>query len=443
MRLLTSPPARSPPGCGAPASSSLTRTPAATSRTLSVGGVVGPYDDLGRRPRCSTRPSSSAIAAPTSGVRTRTSPVAASQGGHVLLQHQPSAVEHADARGHLLDLGEQVAGQEDRGARAVEPEQQLADVADALRVQPVGRLVEHEQRGAPHQRRGQSEPLPHAQRVGLRRAPVAPGRAPPARAPRRCGARRRLAPEAAGAGRVEEREVGRAGQVRVGARSLDERADARQHRRGRPRHRLAEQLDLAGGGQHQPEQHPHRRGLARAVGAEEAVDVALAHVEVDAVDGAHLAVGLGQPAGCGSSGRSPRSPARRRDAVCQVLRRREQVAGVTVPASRKCAPATSASSTESGPTSRAIRVPGRRARAALAQLVAQAVGDEVAQRDGEQGGRPAAVDADRAEVEPRRRGEARLGHLRGRHEGRERVGARGVVQRDPAREVQSGARARS
>ena len=39
-------------------------------------------------------------------------------------------------------------------------------------------------------------------------------------------------------------------------------------------------------GEHQPEQHPHRRRLAGAVGAEEAVDVALANVEVDAVDGA-------------------------------------------------------------------------------------------------------------------------------------------------------------
>ena len=35
------------------------------------------------------------------------------------------------------------------------------------------------------------------------------------------------------------------------------------------------------GGQHQAEQHPHGRGLARAVGAEEPVDVALAHVEVE------------------------------------------------------------------------------------------------------------------------------------------------------------------
>ena len=58
-----------------------------------------------------------------------------------------------------------------------------------------------------------------------------------------------------------------------------------------------EQLGLAVVGHHQPEQHPHGRGLAGAVGAEEAVDVALADVEVDVVDGAHVAVRLGQAAG--------------------------------------------------------------------------------------------------------------------------------------------------
>ena len=166
--------------------------------------------------------------------------------GHVLLQHQTSAVEHADPGGHLLDLGEQVAGQEDRGAVAVQPEQQLADVADALRVEAVGRLVEHEQRWSSHQGGGEPEPLLHAERVGLRRTLVARDRARPARAPRRCGPGERRGVRAdrprrrrgrgwrdrTGAGR---RPVPRPARRPGGAPTPTTSASA--HRRARPRRR--------------------------------------------------------------------------------------------------------------------------------------------------------------------------------------------------------------
>ena len=145
---------------------------------------------------------------------------------------------------------------------------------DALRVQPVGRLVQDQQPRPAHQRGGQSEPLPHAQRVR-------PGRPPVGRVqahllqhvadPVPAGA----AAQRVGPGGVQQGEVRRAGQVRVGAGTLDQGADPRQHRTPGRRHRLAQHLGLARRRQHQPEQHPHRRGLARAVGAEEAVDVAL------------------------------------------------------------------------------------------------------------------------------------------------------------------------
>ena len=99
------------------------------------------------------------------------------QRGQLVLQHEPAAVEHADPRAQLLDLGQQVAGQEDRRPGAVQLEQQLADLGDALRVQAVGRLVEHQQLGTAQQRAGQPEPLPHAERVGLDRPPADPGEA--------------------------------------------------------------------------------------------------------------------------------------------------------------------------------------------------------------------------------------------------------------------------
>ena len=221
----------------------VTRTPAATSRALSSAAssavprprrrrAPGPGRRAGRwrRRRRAYAP------APD--------PVDGADGGHVLLQHQTTAVEHADPGGHLLDLGEQVAGEEDRGAAPVQAEQQLADVADALRVEAVGRLVEHQQGWSPHQRGGQPEPLPHAERVGLRRAAVG-GIEPDLLEHLVDAACRSVRRTRAPGGGVEEGEVGAPGQVGVGARPLDQRADPGKHRRGRLRHRLTEQLGLA------------------------------------------------------------------------------------------------------------------------------------------------------------------------------------------------------
>ena len=56
----------------------------------------------------------------------------------------------------------------------------------------------------------------------------------------------------------------------------------------------AEQFDVTAGGPDQPEQDADGGGLARAVGAEEAMDLARTHREVEAVEGADLPEGLGE-----------------------------------------------------------------------------------------------------------------------------------------------------
>ncbi len=161
------------------------RTPDATSRALRASGSSA-RTQIRSPSRRSIRPSSSARAPSGSGVRTTTRPVGRCRSLELVLQHQPAAVEHADAGAHLLDLGEQVAGEEDRRAGRVELEQQLPDLADALRVQAVGGLVEHQQPGPAQQCGGQAEPLSHAEGVGAHRAPVDAVRGRPGRARRRC-----------------------------------------------------------------------------------------------------------------------------------------------------------------------------------------------------------------------------------------------------------------
>ena len=95
----------------------------------------------------------------------------------VVLQDQPSGVQDPDPGAQLLDLGQQVAGQEDGHPGVVQPDEQLPQVPDPAGIQAVARLVQDEQPGPADQRGGQAEALPHAQRVGLDRPAADSGQA--------------------------------------------------------------------------------------------------------------------------------------------------------------------------------------------------------------------------------------------------------------------------
>ena len=86
---------------------------------------------------------------------------------HVQLLQQAALVDDADAVRQAGDLGQDVAGHEDRHALfAGQLEQQLADLDDPGRVQAVGRLVQQEQLGVVQQRLGQPQALGVALREG-------------------------------------------------------------------------------------------------------------------------------------------------------------------------------------------------------------------------------------------------------------------------------------
>ena len=87
------------------------------------------------------------------------------------LGDEPAAVDDQHAVDGLRDLGQHVARHEHRPAARRERAQEVAQPAHALRVEPVGRLVEDEQLRLAEQRRREAEPLPHAERVALDPAP--------------------------------------------------------------------------------------------------------------------------------------------------------------------------------------------------------------------------------------------------------------------------------
>ena len=61
------------------------------------------------------------------------------------LEDQLAEAHHADVRGHLLDLGQQVRGDEDGDPVGRDLPDERADLAGALRVEAVGRLVQDDQ----------------------------------------------------------------------------------------------------------------------------------------------------------------------------------------------------------------------------------------------------------------------------------------------------------
>jgi len=81
-----------------------------------------------------------------------------------------------------------------------------------------------------------------------------------------------------------------AGQVGVERGLLQRGADRAAHRRALARDVQPGHARAAGGRRQQRRQHQHGRRLARAVGAEEAIDLAGRHPQIDAVDRAHAAL---------------------------------------------------------------------------------------------------------------------------------------------------------
>ena len=85
-----------------------------------------------------------------------------------VLDQQAALVQDADAVGRALDLGEDVAGDEDRAAVLAVGVDRLAHLADPVRIEPADRLVEDQQVRLVDERADEAQFLAHAARVVAR-----------------------------------------------------------------------------------------------------------------------------------------------------------------------------------------------------------------------------------------------------------------------------------
>jgi len=79
------------------------------------------------------------------------------------LREQRANMHHPDVGAHLLDLGEQMAGDQHRGSVVGQGPDEVANLAGSLRVKTIGWFVEHQQLTWRKQGAGNREPLAHAQ----------------------------------------------------------------------------------------------------------------------------------------------------------------------------------------------------------------------------------------------------------------------------------------
>ena len=190
------------------------------------------------------------------------------------------AVEDRDAVADVLHVGQQVAGQQDRLAAAAELDDEVLDLAAADGVQAGGRLVEDEQVGVVDEGLGQADAAGHA--LGILADGAARARGQADHLQEHLDA---LAALAAGdleePAVVVERLVGVQEAVEVGL--LGQEADAVLDLDVAGR--LAEDPDAALAGVEQAEHHLDGRGLARAVGAQQAEDLALLDGQAQVADG--------------------------------------------------------------------------------------------------------------------------------------------------------------
>src|SRR5215469_13414640 len=182
---------------------------------------------------------------------------------------RPALADDRHPVADVLGLRQQVGVEEHRGAAVAQLPDDRPDVVPADRVQGAGRLVEHHELGLAEQRHAQPQPLLHA--LGERADPVVtpPGQADgPQRVVHRAGpARPGQPPQTA----VQDQHLA-CGQPALEAEQLRQVADplaGLQVPGGR-----AQDHGLAAGRPDQAEQQLDRGGLARAVRAEEAEDLA-------------------------------------------------------------------------------------------------------------------------------------------------------------------------
>src|SRR5882672_1687272 len=197
-----------------------------------------------------------------------------------LFADELAVVQDSDAGADALRLREQVRVDEDRPALRAFLEDRLSHQRPSERIEPVGRLVEHQQLGLPKQRQGDQRPLLLAFREPVRRPVQQLAHAETAQVRfALCDGRLDRQPAQSRPAPDELQRRRASGKLRRLGDEAHPPADLRQIGTD------AEHPRLAGIGPDEPEHHLDQGGLPGAVTAGEAVALAARDPQADAAEG--------------------------------------------------------------------------------------------------------------------------------------------------------------
>lgn len=206
--------------------------------------------------------------------------------GHAGVREEPAAADDDEVVDGQRRLAHQMAGHEDGAPLCRLVPHEVTDPQDAFRVEPVDRLVEHQDGGVAEQRRGDSQPLTHAQ--GERPGPSARGAPQAGQLDHLTDA---LWWDPVASGQTPQMvQRGPAGVHRLG---VEQRAH-RTQRVVQPLVGHAPDAYLAGRRPVQAQHHAHRGGLPGAVGAQESGHPAGPYLEGEPLHSGRSPVALGQ-----------------------------------------------------------------------------------------------------------------------------------------------------
>ena len=182
------------------------------------------------------------------------------------------------AVGRVLDLREDVAGEEHGSSLVAESANEVSYLLDASRIQAIRRLVEDEQLRILQERRSDPQPLLHPERVGPDEVVRSLGQIDPLQD--FLNGFRPNPVETA-----EEFQVAPPRESRKECRGLHDRPDPPDHPREIAPGVHAQNAARSPGRADQSKQTADRRGLAGTIRTEEAEHATLGHGEVEPVDG--------------------------------------------------------------------------------------------------------------------------------------------------------------
>ena len=218
--------------------------------------------------------------------------VFAFQRGQTFFFQQHSVIDDSNVVGHQGNFRQDMAGEENGfSAFVAQPPDKGADLRDSDGVEPVGRFIQNEKLRVVHHRKGDRQPLLHAERILGKQLFIPIGKSNQVQ-----GVFDRVTAGYAPQG-GKDAQILRRRQIRIKTGGFNQAADPGQHFLFISPKGLSPEFDFPGRWFRQSQKHFHGRCLSGSVSSEQTVDPALFYMDIQVRNAFLRAVLFGKMSG--------------------------------------------------------------------------------------------------------------------------------------------------